>query len=566
MALRSEVRAPMSASARRTLLLGLVLSAVLVLQLASIRPKGLTYDEPMHHFYAERVLTGDAWRTYRSDNSKMPVTALNVAFGRLLTHDAVAGPVGKLPLLGSFLAPFLADPIKAGRIPTMFAGLLLLVAVYRWSRELYGPAAGVLSLAVAALSPTLLAHARLVTTDVWATCAVAWSSYLLWRLVKHGRAVDGMGGALAFGLGLLAKYTCAFLGFLFPALLALRYLRGRLVRPADGEVRPSWHAPLLRFVSYGLLYALFAMVLINAGFRFNGAFTSLGRYEFRSASFAAIQRTLSFASALPVPVASPYLDGMDYCTFDEQRGPDCNVYLLGQISYGNRVEREGDFQGFRAYFPVAFGVKVPLGTQLLLALALGVFALRFRKYRFWNDELFLIGPMAFFAFYFIFMFTTQLGIRYALVAFPYVWVFIGSLVREPAAMPLWRRWAVVLLTLWAGLSTLSYTPHFLSYFNELVPDRKQGWRVLADSNLDWLQNRPYLEAYAAAHPDIVFNPPEPVAGHIVVDANFLVNVFATSDRTAWLRENFEPVDHIAHAYLVFRVSQEELQEVVGGSP
>ena len=239
MALRSEVRAPMSASARRTLLLGLVLSAVLVLQLASIRPKGLTYDEPMHHFYAERVLTGDAWRTYRSDNSKMPVTALNVAFGRLLTHDAVAGPVGKLPLLGSFLAPFLADPIKAGRIPTMFAGLLLLVAVYRWSRELYGPAAGVLSLAVAALSPTLLAHARLVTTDVWATCAVAWSSYLLWRLVKHGRAVDGMGGALAFGLGLLAKYTCAFLGFLFPALLALRYLRGRLVRPADGEVRPS---------------------------------------------------------------------------------------------------------------------------------------------------------------------------------------------------------------------------------------------------------------------------------------------------------------------------------------
>jgi 4-amino-4-deoxy-L-arabinose transferase-like glycosyltransferase len=562
MALRSEVRATMSASTRRALLLGLVLVAVFVLQLASIRPKALTYDEPMHHFYAERVLAGDAWRAFRSDNSKMPVSAVNVAFGRLLTHEAVAGPVGRVPLLGSFLAPFLTDPIKAGRIPTMFVGLLLLVAVYRWSRELYGPAAGVLSLALAALSPTLLAHARLVTTDVWATCAVAWSSYLLWRLVKHGRAVDGMGGALAFGLGLLAKYSCAFLGFLFPALLALRYLRGRLGRPTDGGARPPWHAPLLRFAGYGLVYALFAVVLINAGFRFNGAFAPLDRYEFRSASFAAIQRSLSFASALPLPLAQPYLDGMDYCTFDEQRGPDCNVYLLGEIRYGNRVEREGDFEGFRAYFPVAFGVKVPLGTQLLLALALGVFLLQIRRRQFWNDELFLLGPMAFFAFYFIFLFTTQLGIRYALVAFPFVWVFIGSLVREPAAMPLWRRWAVVLLTLWAGVSTLSYTPHFLSYFNELVLDRKQGWHVLADSNLDWLQNRPYLEAYAVAHPDILFNPTEPVAGHIVVDANFLVNVFATGDRTAWLRENFEPEDHIAHAYLVYRVGEDELRAVL----
>lgn len=554
-------------SARRALLLALVLLAVFVLQLASIRTKALTYDEPMHAFYAERVLAGEAWRSYRSDNSKMPVSAINVAFGRLMTHEAVATPLRKVPLVGPLLEPFLTGPnaaIKAARIPTMFAGLLLLVAVYRWSREMYGPAAGVLSLAVAALSPTLLAHSRLVTTDVWATCAVAWSSYLLWRFCKHGRAVDGLAGSLAFGLGLLAKYTCAFLGFLFPALLALRYLAGRL-RPS-GDTRPPWHAPVLRFAGYGLLYVLFATVLIHAGFRFNGPFASLGDYEFRSDSFSAIQRTLSFVSSVPLPVAQPYLDGMDYCTFDEQRGPDCNVYMLGQIRYGNRVEREGDFEGFFGYFAVAFLYKVPLGTQLLLALALGVFAFRIRKHDFWNDELFLFGPTLFFAFYFTFMFTTQLGIRYALVAFPFVWVFIGSLVREPASMPLWRRWAVVLLTLWAGISTLTYTPHFLSYFNELAWDRKQSWRILADSNLDWLQNRTYLDAYAAEHPDIVFNPKEPAAGHIVVDANFLVNVFYAGDRTAWLRENFEPVDHVAYSYLVYEVSEAELEDVLAAPP
>jgi hypothetical protein len=96
--------------------------------------------------------------------------------------------------------------------------------------------------------------------------------------------------------------------------------------------------------------------------------------------------------------------------------------------------------------------------------------------------------------------------------------------------------------------------------NELLWDRKDAYKLLADSNLDWGQDRMYLKRWRKEHPGTILSPPRPTAGRIVVSINQLVGVI-NRRRYKWLRENFEPVDHIAGSYLVYDVKREDLERL-----
>ena len=121
------------------------------------------------------------------------------------------------------------------------------------------------------------------------------------------------------------------------------------------------------------------------------------------------------------------------------------------------------------------------------------------------------------------------------------------------------------LLVYLVISVLSYYPHFLAYFNELVWDRKQAYRILVDSNLDWGQSGEYLERYLRDHPDVHFTPDRPRPGTILVSANDYSGMLRR-EQFRWLRENFEPVGHVAYSYLLFRVTPEALRRVTDPVP
>jgi hypothetical protein len=102
---------------------------------------------------------------------------------------------------------------------------------------------------------------------------------------------------------------------------------------------------------------------------------------------------------------------------------------------------------------------------------------------------------------------------------------------------------------------LSFHPHYLSYFNELIGDRKNMSRYLADSNVDWGQSDEYLQRYldAVGRDRVAVNPSSPVTGRVVVNVNALVGVVGPRETYRWLRDGFRPVDHVAYAWLVFEV-------------
>jgi hypothetical protein len=134
---------------------------------------------------------------------------------------------------------------------------------------------------------------------------------------------------------------------------------------------------------------------------------------------------------------------------------------------------------------------------------------------------------------------------------------MGSLFQEWTKSSLKIKTGTLVLISYLVVSVMSYYPHFISYFNEFVPDRKMAYRYLADSNLDWGQNAAEKDRYLEQNPDVHWSPDDIVAGRVMVDANVLVGV-GYPEKYRWLRENYEPVDHLLYTYLIFDVPERDL--------
>jgi 4-amino-4-deoxy-L-arabinose transferase-like glycosyltransferase len=511
----------------------LLLAGILVLDVASMRHLTPTYDEPAHLRYGQQLLDLDSTRF---DDSKMPFSALNAIPARLATALGLLAPADT------------AGPIRVGRFVTVAFSLLTASVVFRWARDLYGPAAGLLSLALYAFDPNLLAHSQLVTTDMYAAGMTTLALYAFWRFLKLGGRGRAAASALVLGLSQLSKYTATALFPLF-VLIALGWHSPdlwRLVRERRGRELARRALVLSRFA---LLFVVVSLAVINAGFLFNHSFTRLGDYHLRSRRLSAVQAAVG---NLRIPVPYPYFEGLDWVRYHERTGEfRGRNYLLGQLRSGS--------QGFAGYYFYACLFKLPIATLLVVLATVGVYLAR-RRFDALRDEWVLFCPILFFTVHFNFFYRAQIGIRHFLVVLPLLFIFCGSLLERPASLPRPARAALAVALVYLVGSVLSYYPHFLSYFNELVWDRRQAYRILADSNIDWGQDGWYLEQYRAAHPDVIVNPPAPTAGTIVVNVNALTGIIDPEGQR-WLRENFQPVDRVAYSWLVFRVSPDDLERI-----
>jgi hypothetical protein len=148
----------------------------------------------------------------------------------------------------------------------------------------------------------------------------------------------------------------------------------------------------------------------------------------------------------------------------------------------------------------------------------------------------------------------RIGVRYVLPVVPFLCVLAAPAAQRPG-----RGRAAALLAAWYALSALSYHPHPMAYFNELIGRRVNAYRFLADSNLDWEDHQWWIGEWQRRHPErrAVVSPASPTTGWVVVGANDLVGIH-DPERYRWLRERVRPVGHIAYAHLVFFVRPEDL--------
>jgi hypothetical protein len=222
-------------------LAGLVALSI-VLAVTSLLGDSPTFDEPLH------VTAGvAAWETgdYRLSPEHPPLARLWCTLPVLWQPHAWlpadnAGWVkcGIIECARDFLFNTPGnDPqrlIVAGRLMMVLLLGATVLATYALGRDLFGRSAGLLAAALAALSPSLLAHGRLVTTDLPVTLLVTLTLLTAGGLCRRLTWWRLLAFALSFATLSVAKMNWVFV---VPALVAMALIVVARRRPWSAAVR-----------------------------------------------------------------------------------------------------------------------------------------------------------------------------------------------------------------------------------------------------------------------------------------------------------------------------------------
>jgi len=408
-----------------------------------------------------------------------------------------------------------------GRIFVILLSVLLGFFVFKWAKELFGIKSGLFALFLYSFSPNILAHSRLATIDLGASCFMFIATYYFWRFINNISIKSLAIAGITFGLAQLSKFTALYL---IPIYIILTLIVLYTKRKKDTK----FFNILFGKKSYTLFFLLLTIFIV--GF--------------------VVVMTGYFIKGFPA-----YINGFKYATYHSIVGHPS--YLLGQHSTS----------GWWYYFFIAFFIKTPIPTLIFLLLTLIFF--RRIKHKEIINEFFLIVPIIFL--FFVFMFNhMNIGLRHILPVYPFLFVFTSRIINFKKL-----RILIILLALWYLVGALIIYPHYLAYFNEFVGGPNNGDKYLLDSNLDWGQDLKGLKVYMEKNniknitlgywgkDDIGYRGisykqvscyPEP--GLIAVSANTLYGIREErGECLKWLRK-YKPITKIGYTILIYNITEE----------
>ncbi len=457
----SRSLAPMAAAALLVIVFGQAVTS-------SVR-LSLTTDEPMHiamgytnvalgdyrllpvHIHPPLVNAWAAWPLLLRPDRPDPRQVSGWDEGNLFKFSAQLlaqlGPVTSVEL--------------ATRVPIMLLALLLGALVYRWASDLFGVRAGLVALLLYSFDPGILSSAQFNTTDIGATAFGVLATFVAWRAARRPTTWRIALIGLALGLCMASKVSGLFFAPMLAALVGITLLR---------VYWSQWNKlgqQIMRWVMrFALIYAL-ALAVVWAAYRFEvGTLPGIG---------------------FLVPAPSHWLILQ---AFNRHVAEGHYAFLAGQV---------GQY-GWWWYFPLAFVIKTPLPTLLLLVIAL-ISRMR-QRCASWTDDVWLLAiPVVYFVN--AMLSTIDIGYRHLLPILPFLFIFIGCQASnlKPQIKPLKSEIGYLIfgvLVLWTIVGTLRIFPDYVAYFNELVGGPDGGYRYLVDSNTDWGQTLKELKRYLDA--------------------------------------------------------------------
>jgi hypothetical protein len=481
---------------------GAVLAAGLALYLAlvltSMRGKTSTFDECAH---LPAAYTHLALRDFRLSPDHPPLVKLWAA------APLVIGGVRMKPdddawrqrRQWEFGKRFLyrwndADTLfRRSRTAIALLACGLAAGVFAWTRRHWGLPAAALALFACVLSPDVLAHGQIVSTDLGAALFVFLSVAAFERATERASWGRLLAAGAAFGAALATKFSALVLlpvlGLLAvasvfwrePIAMALTGVRTATRDAADRRGRAADVALLLVGMVLVAWLVVWASYLFQPSFTSDPAENAAFDWERVRPESALVAEPVLFARRLHL-LPDPYLFGFFRFFKHSEARPS---FLAGERSP----------HGFAWFFPATFALKTPIGLMVLLALT----ALTFRRHApSRRVALFLWLPVV------VYLALTltrgmNIGHRHLLPIYPFLFVAAGraaTLVRG-ASRPLGA--VVLAAAAWYGVSVARVHPHYLAYFNEAAGGPANGYHLLVDSNLDWGQDLAGLRDWLAAH-------------------------------------------------------------------
>jgi 4-amino-4-deoxy-L-arabinose transferase-like glycosyltransferase len=528
-----------------------LLAVMLLLLFGSARGDSFTFDEPPH------ITAGYAYLRFRDArlNYEHPPLLKMLAAIPLLPlslHFPLASPAwqdannGQWETARTFLYESGNDPhriaiwARVGPIGlTVGLGLLL----FLWTKQWAGPGAALLTLFLYVFSPTILAHGRLVTTDISAAFGVTLTIFAYISFLTK----PGWRSALLAGLALGVALLCKFSTFLLIPYLTVMTGLWVCLKP-----RKKW-----RYIGgHGMAVAVAAVVVLlcylwtTAQYpperQLRDAYRALFWVEGGPAGRTADEtldeyytilgqdrtRDLRACIGLQRPHAPPHVKRCpaELAIFlaDKPVLRAWGHYLYGLVWTMNRASvgtvaafpfyflGEVSVTGRPSFFPIVYAVKESLPLHLLVATA-AVLAFRrlwsspvslestIRWFRHHCAEAFMLGWLALYWWVSINA-NLNIGVRHLLPVFPCMFMLVAREiaqwltrsrdhpVRVLLRVPVRNLWVGGLL-LWQCLGVALIFPSFLAYFNEAVGGPARGGHYVVDSNLDWGQDLRRLRTF-----------------------------------------------------------------------
>lgn len=511
---------------------GLLIVAMMSLAFFSLEKDSLTFDESSHIPAGYSYISQQEYRInpehpplIKDLAGLLPYIFLTLNFPG--DHPSWNQNVNDQWAFGSqFLYKSGNDPDKIiflARLPMILVLLALGIYIFRWSRELGGNTAGLLALALFSFSPTMLAHGRLVTTDVGAAAGIFIATYYFLKMLRVETPRSVIVSGVSFGLAQLIKFSSILLIpyfiFLVCIILFLRYLH---IPPFKETVPKS-------FWSYGtrtliLLVCVFGIGYLTVGivYQFHvWNYSPLLERHHAEVLVATIGGTLGKISPIAVwmadkPILRAYGEYLVGLLLVLQRSAIGNTtFFLGTVVSGSTP----------LYFPIVYLIKEPLALHFFTLFAVLSLLTHIRKPRMplVEEVLGIVSrhfiPIALFLFIALYWTTSlrsnlNIGIRHLLPTFPFLYLLLGIFIakRIPKKDELQisdtrpqgikssfvffaKLFFIFSLSFWYIGSTLKAYPSFISYFNEIPGEKKNAARYVVDSNLDWGQDFKRLEEF-----------------------------------------------------------------------
>lgn len=395
------------------------------------------------------------------------------------------------------------------RLPILIASVIGLFVCYWLFALISSKKIALVTLVFLALSPTVIAHGHLVTTDVLVMTAATIALLCFVRYLERLTPIYAIAAGVTLAVAQLSKFSAALLFVLYPlAAMLFFYAKqpgvglGRVVRLALRTVVP-----------------VVAVALV----------TVYGVYSLQVVRLSHVAQNDWIVHAVDAPSgrwSAPALLDLNAVPFM----PPVVRYLIGlggsfgrvELSQGANLLGKDYVNGPHSYFPIISILKTPtplLVLWTLMGVSIATYVARrlgsFKKFPhallgYVRTQPALAIGMLFASVYFTVAATGSLdiGIRHLSPLFP--WVAFASalwLVRVLGrwtyrSLPLGKLLCGGIVAVFVAIAVVVY-PNYLPYTTELAGGSPQAYRYYNDSNVDWGQSLKYQATYARTHPNML---------------------------------------------------------------
>ena len=491
----------------------IILAVMFFLAVFSIKDDTFTFDETAHVAAGYSYLTQKDYRLNPEhpplvkDLAAVPLLFLNLNFPKndpsWIQKDPQYNPPPwwtQFDFASAFLYKARNNPDQIlfwSRMSMILLMIFLGWFIFYATKKLFNKEAALISLFFFAFSPTILAHGRLVTTDVGAALGAILATYFWLKFLKNPNKKNIFLSGVIFGIAMILKFSLITLVPFF-GLITIIYAW------FFAEEKPLRN--ILKYVGKAILIGITGVVVIIWPVYFYHTLNYPVSKQLEDTQYL-LSTTSIPKFVIPInvamvknPITRPlahYVLGVMLAVNRTETGN--TTFFLGQVTA----------QSWKSYFPVVYSIKETLAFLILGVISL-FYATWLIKKPFWQEpwqrfknwvksHFTEFSFLCFMAIYWLTSITAKLniGIRHLMPVFPFTYILVAyvlSLMLKPPYLKL--KYAVFgAFIFWQIISVVSIYPHFLAYFNELAGGPDKGYLYTVDSNLDWGQDLKRLKTW-----------------------------------------------------------------------